>query len=33
DRPLCRRWGLLGYFSELSPQQCGNCDICARQLP
>lgn len=33
DRPLCRRWGLLGYFAEFSSQRCGNCDVCARHLP
>ena len=32
DRPMCRRWGLLGYFSEFMPEGCGNCDVCAPQL-
>ena len=28
DRPMCRRWALLGYFGECVNEQCGNCDVC-----
>jgi len=42
DRPMCRRWGLLGYFGEMLDTDdkpanraargtCGNCDICLDQ--
>jgi len=42
DRPMCRRWGLLGFFGEslasagqhdrnVATQTCGNCDICLDQ--
>jgi len=28
ERPMCRRWAILGYFSEQAPSSCGNCDVC-----
>ena len=28
----CRRKGLLGYFGETYPQNCGNCDNCSQQV-
>jgi len=31
DRPLCRRWGMLGYFGEgyrAQQDNCQNCDVC-----
>jgi len=31
ERPMCRRWGLLGYFGETTTDWCGRCDWCDQQ--
>lgn len=32
ERPMCRKWGILGYFGETAPEQCETCDYCRTAL-
>lgn len=33
ERPMCRRWGLLGYFGEIATDRCDRCDWCDQHDP
>ena len=32
ERPMCRKWGILGYFGQTAPESCDQCDHCLTAL-